>query len=178
MPPCDRAAQRIAGVIIVTFLLTRALPGDPAAYFGGPAATTQAIEEILRQLGLDRSLLRYGGLDPGAGFDPMTRDRFLAGALMPAAWVLQAQRLRAWYREQALALFRDVDILLAPATPCGAPLIGQEMIDIDGTPVLYPAAVLYRAADSFIGLPSSRHRGAARHHEHGGGKWPNQTDPG
>ena len=46
----------IAGVIIVTFLLTRALPGDPAAYFAGPAADQQAIEEIRRSLGLDRSL--------------------------------------------------------------------------------------------------------------------------
>jgi len=50
------ALPSVAGVIIVTFLLTRALPGDPAAYFAGPAATTQAIEEIRRQLGLDRSL--------------------------------------------------------------------------------------------------------------------------
>ena len=50
------ALPSIAGVIIVTFLLTRALPGDPAAYFAGPAATQQAIEEIRHTLGLDRSL--------------------------------------------------------------------------------------------------------------------------
>src|SRR5215470_8779305 len=50
------ALPSIAGVIIVTFLLTRALPGDPAAYFAGPAASQQAIEEIRHQLGLDRSL--------------------------------------------------------------------------------------------------------------------------
>ena len=50
------ALLSIAGVIIVTFLLTRALPGDPAAYFAGPAASQQAIEEIRHQLGLDRSL--------------------------------------------------------------------------------------------------------------------------
>jgi peptide/nickel transport system permease protein len=46
----------VAGVIIVTFLLTRALPGDPAAYFAGPAATNEAIEEIRHRLGFDRSL--------------------------------------------------------------------------------------------------------------------------
>jgi peptide/nickel transport system permease protein len=46
----------IAGVIVVTFLLTRALPGDPAVYFAGPAATRQAIEEIRHKLGFDRSL--------------------------------------------------------------------------------------------------------------------------
>jgi ABC-type dipeptide/oligopeptide/nickel transport system permease component len=46
----------IIGVIIVTFLLTRVLPGDPAAYFAGPAATPQAIEDVRRSLGLDKSL--------------------------------------------------------------------------------------------------------------------------
>jgi peptide/nickel transport system permease protein len=46
----------IAGVIVATFLLTRALPGDPAVYFAGPAATMQAIEEIRHRLGFDRSL--------------------------------------------------------------------------------------------------------------------------
>jgi peptide/nickel transport system permease protein len=51
------ALPSIAGVIIVTFLLTRALPGDPAAYFAGPAATQQAIEEIRHLMGFDRSLL-------------------------------------------------------------------------------------------------------------------------
>jgi len=50
------ALPSIAGVIVVTFLLTRALPGDPAAYFAGPAATEQAIEQIRHQLGFDRSL--------------------------------------------------------------------------------------------------------------------------
>jgi len=51
------ALPSLAGVIVVTFLLTRALPGDPAAYFAGVAATQQAIDEIRHQLGLDRSLL-------------------------------------------------------------------------------------------------------------------------
>lgn len=46
----------VAGVIVVTFLLTRALPGDPAVYFAGPAATPQAIEQIRHRLGFDRSL--------------------------------------------------------------------------------------------------------------------------
>jgi ABC-type dipeptide/oligopeptide/nickel transport system permease component len=46
----------VAGVIIVTFLLTRALPGDPAIYFAGPTASAKAIEEIRHSLGFDRSL--------------------------------------------------------------------------------------------------------------------------
>ena len=52
------AIPSLIGVIIVTFLLTRALPGDPAAYFAGPAATAEAIEQIRVKLGLDQPLYR------------------------------------------------------------------------------------------------------------------------
>jgi dipeptide transport system permease protein len=51
------AAPNIIGVVIITFLLTRALPGDPAAYFAGPAATKEAIEQIRGKLGLDKPLI-------------------------------------------------------------------------------------------------------------------------
>ncbi len=51
------AIPSLIGVVVVTFLLTRALPGDPAAYFAGPAATPQAIEEIRVKLGLDKPLI-------------------------------------------------------------------------------------------------------------------------
>src|SRR5215208_3203217 len=51
------ALPSLIGVIIVTFLLTRALPGDPAAYFAGPAATKEAIEQVRAQLGLDKPLI-------------------------------------------------------------------------------------------------------------------------
>src|SRR6267154_2846988 len=47
----------LIGVVIVTFLLTRALPGDPAAYFAGPAADKQAVEQIRVKLGLDKPLI-------------------------------------------------------------------------------------------------------------------------
>src|SRR6476659_8895632 len=50
------AIPSLIGVVIVTFLLTRALPGDPAAYFAGPAATKESIQEIRVKLGLDKSL--------------------------------------------------------------------------------------------------------------------------
>src|SRR3954471_5292777 len=46
----------LIGVVIVSFLLTRVLPGDTASFFAGPAATPQAIAEVKKQLGLDRSL--------------------------------------------------------------------------------------------------------------------------
>jgi peptide/nickel transport system permease protein len=48
------AIPSLIGVVFVTFFLTRALPGDPAAYFAGPAATPQAIQEVRVKLGLDR----------------------------------------------------------------------------------------------------------------------------
>lgn len=61
------ALPNLAGVVLITFLLTRALPGDPAAYFAGAAATPEAIEQVRQQLGLNRSLpeqffLYVGGL--------------------------------------------------------------------------------------------------------------------
>lgn len=51
------AIPSVIGVVVVTFLLTRALPGDPAAFFAGPAATAEAIEEVRQNLGLDKSLV-------------------------------------------------------------------------------------------------------------------------
>ncbi len=61
------ALPNLAGVVVITFLLTRALPGDPAAYFAGAAATPEAIAQVRQQLGLNRSLpeqffLYVGGL--------------------------------------------------------------------------------------------------------------------
>ena len=51
----------LIGVVIITFLLTRALPGDPAAYFAGPAATKEAIEQVRAKLGLDKPLIMQFG---------------------------------------------------------------------------------------------------------------------
>jgi AtzE family amidohydrolase len=90
---------------------------------------------------------------PGA-FDPATRDRLLAGALLPAAFVVQAQRVRRWFSEQAAEVFRSFDILLAPATPCAATLIGQETLELGGHS--YPARPslgLLTQPLSCIGLP-------------------------
>ena len=87
-------------------------------------------------------------------FDPATRDRFLAGALMPASWVLTAQRFRRWYRERVLALFREIDVVLAPATPCPAPLLGQETMRLGGAEVaVRPNLGVFTQPLSFIGLP-------------------------
>ncbi|MEM6971186.1 MAG: ABC transporter permease [Pseudomonadota bacterium] len=51
-----QALPVIAGVVVVSFLLTRALPGDPAVYFAGVAADTQSIAEVRAELGLDQPL--------------------------------------------------------------------------------------------------------------------------
>ncbi|MCY7316419.1 MAG: ABC transporter permease [Rubrivivax sp.] len=51
------ALPNLLGVIVITFVLTRAIPGDPAAYFAGGAATQEAVEQVRRQLGLDRPLV-------------------------------------------------------------------------------------------------------------------------
>jgi len=55
------ALPSLIGVVVITFVLTRTLPGDPAAYFAGPAATPQAIQEIRVKLGLDKPLIEQFG---------------------------------------------------------------------------------------------------------------------
>jgi 1-carboxybiuret hydrolase len=89
-----------------------------------------------------------------ADFDPDVRDRLIAGAMLPGAWIQQAQKFRRSFREQTLALFRDVDVLLAPATPCRAPKIGQKTFVLDGKAMLVrPNIGLFTQPISFIGLP-------------------------
>src|SRR5262249_52787447 len=55
-----------------------------------------------------------------ADFEPVVRDRLIAGAMLPAVLVNRAQKFRRWYRDRVLALFDQVDAILAPATPCPA----------------------------------------------------------
>ena len=86
-----------------------------------------------------------------ADFDPDVRDRLIAGAMLPGAWVQQAQKFRHRFRARALTLFRDVDILLAPATPCRAPKIGQKTFVLDGKELLVrPNMGLFTQPISFI----------------------------
>ena len=89
-----------------------------------------------------------------ADFDTDVRDRLIAGALVPAAAVAQAQKFRRWYRAAVLRLFDEVDAILAPATPFVAPLIGQKTMMLQGQPVpLRPNIGIYTQPISFIGLP-------------------------
>jgi amidase/aspartyl-tRNA(Asn)/glutamyl-tRNA(Gln) amidotransferase subunit A len=87
-------------------------------------------------------------------FEPHSVDRFIAGALQPAAWYLRAQRFRRVYRDKVNALFAGWDVLLAPATPVAAPLLGSEWLDINGTRhPCRPALGLLTQPVSFAGCP-------------------------
>jgi aspartyl-tRNA(Asn)/glutamyl-tRNA(Gln) amidotransferase subunit A len=88
-------------------------------------------------------------------FDPATRDRLLAGALLPAALYQASQAFRACYKQMVVDLIADHDVLLAPATPCVAPLIADPHILIDGK--LSPARAdlgIHTQPISFTGLPA------------------------
>jgi 1-carboxybiuret hydrolase len=89
-----------------------------------------------------------------ADFDPATRDRLLAGAMVPSSWYLQAQRFRRWYHDRVMELFETIDIVLAPATPCTAPPIGQQTMVLDGVELLVrPNIGIFTQPLSLIGLP-------------------------
>jgi aspartyl-tRNA(Asn)/glutamyl-tRNA(Gln) amidotransferase subunit A len=87
-------------------------------------------------------------------FDPSVRDRLLAGAMVPSVFVDRAQKFRRWYRAQVLELFKTVDVILAPATPCIAPKIGQATFVLDGEELpVRPNIGIHTQPISFIGLP-------------------------
>jgi 1-carboxybiuret hydrolase len=87
-------------------------------------------------------------------FDPATRDRLIAGAMLPASLVTKAQKFRRWYQREVLKLFSEVDAILAPATPCPAPLIGQQIFKLGDSELPVRANLgIYTQPISFIGLP-------------------------
>ena len=87
-------------------------------------------------------------------FELNSRERLLAGAMTPSAWYTQAQRFRAWFRDQTLPLFNDIDLLLAPATPCSATAIGANTMRINDTDLPVKASMgMLTQPISFLGLP-------------------------
>jgi aspartyl-tRNA(Asn)/glutamyl-tRNA(Gln) amidotransferase subunit A len=87
-------------------------------------------------------------------FDPAVRDRLLAGAMVPAPLVDRAQKFRRWYRARVLEIFRTVDVIIAPATPCVAPKLGQVTFVLDGVELPVRANIgVHTQPISFIGLP-------------------------
>jgi aspartyl-tRNA(Asn)/glutamyl-tRNA(Gln) amidotransferase subunit A len=87
-------------------------------------------------------------------FDPAVRDRLIAGAMIPASLVNKAQKFRRWYRDELCKLFTHVDAILAPATPCTAPEIGQATFMLDGVEMpVRPNLGIYTQPISFVGFP-------------------------
>lgn len=177
-PTCtERAPEPVAG------LLTRGLVdiriGVAGGYFKsqGIPEVFRAVEKVSAALGVTRQVeipaagiaraaamiitsvegaeLHLADLTTrAADFDPMTRSRFLAGALVPSPWYLHAQRFRRWYCAQLVQLFHDLDVIIAPATPYPAFPIGQSFVELDGQRL--PAAGslgIFTQPLSFAGLP-------------------------
>ncbi|WP_317930056.1 AtzE family amidohydrolase [Halioxenophilus sp. WMMB6] len=87
-------------------------------------------------------------------FDHDTRDRFIAGTMLPALWTTRAHQVRHWYLQQVLNMFQEVDVILAPATPCVAPKIGEKILRIGGEDLpLRPNLGYFTQPISAIGLP-------------------------
>lgn len=87
-------------------------------------------------------------------FDPATRDRLLAGAMLPHAVVARAWEVQAWFREKVRAVFERFDVLLAPCVGMPAPRIDDAMIEMDGARVPARAHIgAFTQPLSFIGLP-------------------------
>ncbi|WP_193198181.1 AtzE family amidohydrolase [Nostoc sp. MG11] len=141
-PEALAAVQKVAEALDVTEYIT-----IPEAHRARAAAFVITASEGAN-LHLDKLRLRP------QDFDPATRDRFLAGALIPSSWYLQAQRFRRWYRDRVREVFQNVDVILAPTTPISAPLIGQQTMIVDGEEILVrPHLGLFTQPLSFIGLP-------------------------
>lgn len=87
-------------------------------------------------------------------FEPLSRERLLAGAMLPAVWYVQAQRFRRHAQQQLAQLFQHFDVLIAPATPCAATTIGQQTIHINGMDLPTRANMgMLTQPISFLGLP-------------------------
>jgi len=87
-------------------------------------------------------------------YEPLSRDRLVAGSLIPASWVMHAQRLRQRIHHEAMRLFEHYDILIAPATPVEALPIGTEWLSLNGQTLPARASMgLLTQPISFIGLP-------------------------
>jgi aspartyl-tRNA(Asn)/glutamyl-tRNA(Gln) amidotransferase subunit A len=87
-------------------------------------------------------------------YDPATRDRLIAGALMPASWYVRAQRFRSFFRSEIAAAFAGHDVLIAAATPYPATAIGQRTIVIDGVETeIRPNVGVFTQPITLAGVP-------------------------
>jgi aspartyl-tRNA(Asn)/glutamyl-tRNA(Gln) amidotransferase subunit A len=182
-PDADDAACATRQVEPVTSLLTQDIGGLRVAIAGGyfqqnlfPEAV-EAVARVARALGATKTIeipeaararaaAYVISTTEGASlhldrlrkrpndFDPAVRDRLIAGALVPAPLVDRAQKFRRWYRARVLELFKTVDVIIAPATPCIAPKLGQVTFTLDGVELPVRANIgIQTQPISFIGLP-------------------------
>jgi 1-carboxybiuret hydrolase len=182
-PDADDAACSTRPIEPVTSLLTRDISGLRVAIAGGyfqknvfPEAV-EAVARVAKALGATRTIeipeaararaaAYVISTTEGASlhldrlrkrpndFDPAVRDRLIAGAMVPAPFVDRAQKFRRWYRAQVLELFKTVDVIIAPATPCIAPKLGQVTFMLDGVELPVRANIgIHTQPISFIGLP-------------------------
>jgi aspartyl-tRNA(Asn)/glutamyl-tRNA(Gln) amidotransferase subunit A len=141
-PEAQEAMARVAEALSVT----REVEIPEAARARAAAYVISTCEGA--SLHLDRLRTRPGD------FDPAVRDRLLAGAMIPAPFVDRAQKFRRWYHARVLELFKTVDVILAPATPCIAPKLGQTTFVLDGVELpVRPNIGIHTQPISFIGLP-------------------------
>ncbi len=182
-PDADDAACTTRAVEPVTPLLGQGIGGLRIAMAGGHFQTNlfaearQAIADVAKALGVTqtveipeaaraRAAAYVITTTEGASlhldrlrrrphdFDPAVRDRLLAGAMIPAPLIDRAQKFRRWYREQVMTIFETVDVLIAPATPCVAPSLGQATFMLDGVELPVRANIgIHTQPISFIGLP-------------------------
>jgi 1-carboxybiuret hydrolase len=87
-------------------------------------------------------------------FGPSSRSRLVAGGLIPASWVIQAQRVRQHAHREAMELFERFDLLIAAAAPAVAQRVGQETLLINGRSIPTKAGLgVLTQPISCIGLP-------------------------
>jgi 1-carboxybiuret hydrolase len=141
-PAARRAVQLAAAALGVT--LGCELKGAEAARAAAYIVTGAEGGALHRP----RLIERYGE------FGPASRARLVAGSLIPASWVVQAQRVRQSVYQEALELFKRYDLLIAAAAPAVAPLVGQETMEINGRSIPTKAGLgVLTQPISCIGLP-------------------------
>ena len=141
-PPGARAVARAATALGTTTKVT--IPAPEAARAAAYVITS------IEAASLQRENLRTRPQD----FDPATRDRFLAGFLLPADWYIRAQRFRSWFRQAMHELFHQVDVIIAPTAPFEAPRFTDQTLQVDGQTIpVRPTIGRFTQPLSLIGLP-------------------------
>ncbi len=141
-PDCFAAVERIAHAL--------GAPGSVEIPEARRARAAAYLITMAEGAALHADRLRARASD----FDADTRDRLIAGTMIPAHWVVRAQKFRRWHHDAVIRLFDDVDIILAPSTPVKAPRIGQKTMVLDGVEMAARANIgMFTQPISFIGLP-------------------------